>query len=338
MVYGASVMALVVCGLVGVGEVVARGAQEPPADGRFDVFAIGHSLNSDIPDMVAGLWAAERERQGADAPGGLVPFRFKEQFIPGAPLRWQWEERDRAKEKRAPLEPQFRGAYFEEFAKGGWDALVMVDSVPRGVSLMPETRDYAARFAREAAAKSPGVRVLIYEPWHCTRSGTPEGCAYDKAETREFTWRERIDKDAPMWDQLVVDLAKDLSAEKVDASVALIPAARGLGLLADAATRGEVPGFAKIEDFFDDEIHTNPYGKYFVACVHFAVLTGRSPVGLPVDVKDRWGRSYWSTPNWQKKQWPTPADGAVRRMQELAAEIAGIKDAAPKQETKADGE
>lgn len=336
MVHGASMVALVLCGLVGSG--AGEQKPEPPEDGRFDVYSIGHSLSSDIPDLVAGLWAAERERQDADAPGGLVPFRFKEQFIPGAPLRWQWEERDRAKDKRAQLEPQFRGAYFEEFAKGGWDALVMVDSVPRGVSLMPETRDYAARFAREAAAKSPKVRVLIYEPWHCTRSGTPEGCAYDKAETREFTWRERIDKDAPMWDQLVADLAKDLRDDHPGVRVELVPAARGLGRLADAAAAGEVPGFAKIEDFFDDEIHTNPYGKYFVACVHFAVLTGRSPVGLPVDVKDRWGRSYWDTPNWQKKQWPAPKAEAVRKMQELAAEVAGVRDAAPKEGTKAGGE
>lgn len=336
MVHGKSMVALVLCGLVGSG--AGEQKPEPPEDGRFDVYSIGHSLSSDIPDLVAGLWAAERERQDADAPSGLVPFRFKEQFIPGAPLRWQWEERDRAKDKRAQLEPQFMGAYFEEFAKGGWDALVMVDSVPRGVSLMPETRDYAARFAREAAAKSPKVRVLIYEPWHCTRSGTPEGCAYDKAETREFAWRERIDKDAPMWDQLVADLAKDLRDDHPGVRVELVPAARGLGRLADAAAAGEVPGFAKIEDFFDDEIHTNPYGKYFVACVHFAVLTGRSPVGLPVNVKDRWGRSYWDTPNWQKKQWPAPKAEAVRKMQELAAEVAGVRDAAPKDGTKAPGE
>jgi hypothetical protein len=35
-------------------------------------------------------------------------------------------------------------------------------------------------------------------------------------------------------------------------------------------------------------------------------------------VKDRWGRSYWDTPNWQGKQWKPPSAKAIAQMQATA--------------------
>lgn len=261
--------------------------------------------------------APEKTAPTGAASGAAPTFRFKEQFIPGAPLRWQWGEQEREPAKRSQQEPTFRGLWFEELPRGGWDALVLVDSVPRGASMMEESRDYAGRFITEATKHSKDVRVYIYEPWHCLKSGTPEGCDYDKVETSSTPWRPRLAADAPMWDELVADLKKDHPT----VSIRLIPAGRALGALADASAAGTVPGFTSIDAFFDDDIHPNAYGKYFIACLHYAALTGESPVGLPVEVKGRWGGSYWNTPNWQKKQWAPPSEASVKRLQEIAWEV-----------------
>jgi hypothetical protein len=132
-------------------------------------------------------------------------------------------------------------------------------------------------------------------------------------------WRARIDADAPAWDEALAGLRKAYP----DLSIGLIPGGRGLAALHDAIARGEVPGWTSVEqDAFDDDIHLNPYGKYFVACLHYAAIFGRSPVGLPIAVADRGGASYWNVPNWQKKTYAPPSPELAAKLQALAWDVA----------------
>jgi polyhydroxybutyrate depolymerase len=279
----------------------ASDAAKIPAAVR--AFYIGHSLNSDVPDLVAAI------------AKGKVEFRFREQFIPGAPLRWQFDEKMREAEKRSKPEPQFQGFWFDAFAKGDLTALVMIDSVPRGPKEMPETIEYAAKLIEAFAKDNPKGTVYLYEPWHCIKSGTPEGCMYDASSpTRSLGWLERLEADQAMWDEAIASLRATFPKTTIE----LIPAGRAFIALAKEISVGKVDGFKDWHELFDDDIHANPYGKYFVACVHYAVLTGQSPVGARLDVTDRWGRSYWNTPNWQEKKWAPPSERAVRAMQEIA--------------------
>jgi len=280
------------------------------ADGRLDAFYVGHSLISDVPDMVAALVAA---RAGAD---GQPSFRFVEQFRLGASLLMQWEEMLAEPAKRTPQPAPFRAHWFDALPQGGFDALVLVDSVPRGGDkLMRLTLQYADNFVGTARNWSPGLRVFFYEPWHCVHSGTSKGCDHDRYPHSSMRWRARVDADAPAWDAVVAGLR----AAYPGTSVGLIPGARGLAALHDEIGKGTVPGWTSIEkDAFDDDIHLNPYGKYFIACLHYAALCGRSPVGLPVAVADRAGASYWNVPNWQKKTYAPPSPELVRRLQEIA--------------------
>lgn len=278
-----------------------------PADGSaldqvdsIDAFYIGHSLQSDIPDMVRAMAAASSST-----------FDFKEQFIPGASLRWQWGEAERRQQQ---FEPRYGGRWSDELPTGRYTALVMVDSVPRGVEQMTETHEFATLLARAAIEGNDATRVFLYEPWHCIETGTSAGCAHDNfSPTRTLTWIARVDADAAMWNQAAADLGAALGRP-----VRLIPGARVLARLVEEIEAGRVPGFTERQQIFDDEIHINPYGKYAVACAHYAVLFGKSPVGLPFDLQDRWRRSYWDTPNWQNKQWPPPSAAAARAMQEVA--------------------
>jgi hypothetical protein len=287
----------------------AKGPAKPDCpDGRLDAYYVGHSLNYQIPDVVAGCFAARKS--GSDQ----LEFRFREQHIIGASLASQFGQLDKPVAERPTQEPTYMGFWFDEFLKGGWDALVLIEGVPRNRQEMPETLDSALQFAKAVAVKSPKARVYIYEPWHCIQSGTQAGCMYDKGPTMKLPWRERLLADAPMWNELVADLQKAVPKTKC----ALIPAGRGLGMAADAAQAGTIEGFTGVKDFFDDDIHLNPYGKYFVGLVHYAALSGESPVGLPANLKNRWGGDFFDTPDHSGRTYKLPSPAAAKRLQEIA--------------------
>ena len=179
---------------------------------------------------------------------------------------------------------------------------------------MPETLDHATRFAKALATKSPKARVFVYEPWHCTHSGTDTPCMYDRGPTMKLPWRQRLVADAPMWDKLVADLQRAVPSSRP----ALIPSGRALGMLVDAIEAGTVEGFTSRKDLFDDDIHLSVYGKYFVGLVHYATLSGQSPVGLSTVIRKRWGAALFDEVDHQGKVHKAPAPAAALRMQEIA--------------------
>ncbi len=262
----------------------AAAPARPPAAPPTRIFYIGHSLFSDVPDLVTHL-----------AGGSSQAPPWKEQFIPGAPLRWQWGEKERSEAPgyHSPFEPQFRQGWFTALPGGRYDALVVVDSVPRGgPETEAETVDYLARFAGVAREAVPQARVLIMEPWHCLDSGSAAGCPYDTfSPTRNLPWRKRLDADAPMWERIVGAASQRAPGL---GPIELIPAGRALGLLTDAIERGEVPGLSGIRDLFEDDIHLDNRGRYFVALIVHGALYGNIAAGRPVDARNRWGAPYFA--------------------------------------------
>lgn len=265
-------------------------------------FWIGHSLMSDIPDMVNALTG-----------GGM---RFRHQDIPGAPLRWQWEEATRKSE----FEPQFQGRYHTNMTKE-FKVLVMVDSVPRGdAASISESTDFAGRFLSFARRQNPSVRAFYYEPWHDLKSGTPQRGQYDTSSpSRGLTWRPRIKEDRAKWDKVVAEANKKNPGQ---VPLKLIPVATGLGMAYDAIQTGRLPGLKRIEDLFSDEIHLNPLGKYFSACIHYRALFGGKVSGKPYDIKNRWGRPYFDEKDWTGRFWAKPSPATVKALQELADQVA----------------
>jgi len=291
-----------------------------PAGGRAQAAAfpahprvvwLGHSLMTDIPDMVLGL---------AKATKGL-DMTFKDHNIPGAPLRWQWDEETRGSKS---FEPQFSMNANKAIKTGTYDTLVMVDSVPRGgKELVDETVEYAGRYLALVREHAPeDSRVFFYEPWHCTETGTEKGCPWDKGNPNaNLTWRKRLEADAAMWAEIVAAVNK---AHPGRVPMRIVPAGTALGRLADAIEKGDVKGFTGFRELFEDDIHLAPTGKYFVACVHYATLFGRSPEGLPQAVVGRWGQTWWGPSAKSARKWPVPDPEAVRVMQRIAWEtVAG---------------
>jgi len=276
------------------------------------VYFLGHSLLSDVPDFVAHFAAAIG-----------VPFEYREQNIPGASLQWQWQEAERAKAPgyQSGFNPPFGGAYFDELPKGTYDAVVLVDSVPRGgAALESDSVEYLVRLTEMARKANPKVRVLFYEPWHCIHSGTAKGCEHDTSHPNsKLPWRERLAADGLMWERIVA--AANAKLPEGAAPIEAIPMARALGRLADAIEAGEVEGFRSWQQLFADDIHLTHPGKFFAGLVTYTALYQRAPDRMPIAAKNRWGGSYWDHPNWQGEKWPAPSANAARAMERVAAEV-----------------
>ena len=253
-------------------------------------FYIGHSLSDQIAEMVQSL---------TDDTEGVY-FDWRYQSIPGAPLIYQWERM--AADDYTAHPPHIYPFYdpANGLPAGDFDVLVMVDSVPRqsegewGISM---TYTYSGLFLDYAQSNNPGIQVYFYEPWHCINSGTPTGCDWDIDSN---PWRQRLIDDLPMWESVVDYLNTHHSPTH---PVQLIPGGQGLARLYDAIAADEVPGLSSIEDLFDDDIHLSNVGKYYIACIHYAVLHDQSPVGLTNQLKNTWGGDFDPA--------PTPEQAAI---------------------------
>jgi hypothetical protein len=265
-------------------------------------FSIGHSLSAEIPDMVAGL-----------ATSSGLQFSFQEQFRLGAPLFFQFGEGTSAKAAKYD-DGKFRTTYTKAFPNGGFDALILIDSVPRGGTQQEaSTLEYLVKFSTEFR-KSNGKGVVYFaEPWHDLRSGSGSVQWDTASPTRNLPWRQRVRADAEMWSRIANDASK-----KSGIRVRVIPQAQALGELTDAIDAGRVPGFRNHKEIFADDIHVNPYGMYFIACVQYGVLFGRSPEGLAFEITNRWKTPYWNHKFFDGKTYAKPNAEGIREMQKIA--------------------
>ncbi len=271
----------------------------------FRLYSIGHSLSAEMPDMLAALAAQDGQK-----------LEFQEQFRLGASLQYQWDE---ATEPRDQYDdPQFRVSYPKALGKGKFDAVVLIDSVPRGGKEQEEQSiEYLAKFASLIKQKHPEAKIFYCEAWHSIKSGTGEAQWDTASPTRHLSWRKRIDADAPMWERI-----RKAAEQKSGAKIKMIREAQALGALADAVEAGKVPGFKSLQDIFEDDIHLKPPTMYFLACVQYAAILGRSPVGKSTDIKGRWGAKFFGEKFWNGKTYTAPSAEAAKQMQAIAAKFA----------------
>ena len=250
------------------------------------IVMVGHSLfGVDGPDM---LQAALRAGTGE----GTV----RAQIINGAPLKYNWDQSETAEgiDARAVL------------PEGGTTHLILTEAIPLANHVKgSDSSFYAQAFAGLAAAANPDVQIYIQETWHSLKSGTGETIAYD--EGAAIAWRARLDQDLPVWENIVAQVDAGRRFER--ATVGLIPAGQAMARLYDEIAADRVPGVSDISALFVDDIHLNDIGHYFVAMVQYTTLTGQSPLGLPTDFTDRWGRPF-----------DTPDADLARELQRVAFE------------------
>lgn len=218
-------------------------AAEAPAA----VYHLGHSLvGRDMPAMLAEL-------------GG---HRFNSQLGWGASLRDHWQDEVPGHAEENGTEA-YRAAE-EALDSGAYPAVVVTEMVElRDAIRWHYSAEHLAKWALRAKAGNPSVRVYLYETWHPLDD--PKG------------WEARVAADLPgLWE---AEVLRPAVAEA--GAIYVIPGGQVMAALAAAAEAGELPGLSSRKDFFADQIHFNDLGAYAMALTHYAVIYGRSPVGLP---------------------------------------------------------
>jgi len=228
------------------------------------VLMVGHSLfGSTGPTML------ERALEA-----GIGDAVVQSQIINGAPLRYNWEHSATAEGVDAR----------DVLPAGGVTHLILTEAIPLDNHVKwSDTGVYAQAFAGLATAANPGVHLYVQETWHSLKSGTGAEIEYD--EMAHIPWRDRLDRDLPVWEKIVADIKAGKNADT--ATVTLIPAGQAMARLYDAIATGEVTQITGIEALFADDIHLNDVGHYFVSMVQYGIITGRSPLGLPAQFQDR---------------------------------------------------
>ncbi|MCU0801276.1 MAG: hypothetical protein MUD11_05780 [Rhodobacteraceae bacterium] len=229
-----------------------------------EVLFVGHSLvGPTLPPLVEGALI----RQGDSTA------QVEAQVINGASLRYSWENADEGEALNART----------RLAAGGVDALVLTEAVPLAPQITwNDTVGQIVAFGLLARSANPEARIYLYETWHSLKSGPDTVIAGD--DGAGVPWRERIVADTTVFR----DLAAQASAELGGGAVQVIPAAQALLALDKAIAAGEVPGIADIGDVFNDDIHPNGKGFYFLALVHAAAISGQDIADLPTMLTRTW--------------------------------------------------
>ena len=217
------------------------------------VYFVGHSLFSFL-DELAFL---------ADKAG--MPLDKNLQYIGGSSLQNNWQNPHLSRDGNNAR---------EDLKTGNYNILILTERVLPLIKSYEEfdSSVYAAKYTELAAKGNPEVQPYLYETWH--------GFWVNKWYKKIFSpdWRGRLDKDLILWNKIVEEVnAKNVSQKKMK----LIRVGQGMGKIHDDIAAGSAPKLTSIRQLFSDEIHLNNWGNYFVACVHFATIYGKSPEGLP---------------------------------------------------------
>ncbi len=227
---------------------------EPPASG-LSVYHLGHSLvGRDMPVMLEQLGGAEHS--------------FNSQLGWGAMLREHWEPDMPVKGfEQENQHTQYRDPH-EALAEGSYDAIVLTETVEIRDSIeYHNSQDYLRKWATATWAGNPETRVYLYETWH--NLDDPEG------------WLTRLDLDLDRYWETEI-LRRALAHDDVTQPIYVIPGGQVMAAFVRRLEGAGGIGPVKTrEDLFSDTIHFNDYGAYLMALTHYAVLYGRSPVGLP---------------------------------------------------------
>lgn len=159
---------------------------------------------------------------------------------------------------------------------GGADVLTL------SPTLVPD--DAILKFAQLGLTRNPGLKVTVQQSW----------IPYD--DLTFWIARKRpasVERDTKTPEQLRTAHAEyfkliDAEVRSVNARlgkdiVRLVPAGAAVLSLREKVMKGEVPGVTKQSQLFSDPLgHPTEPIKALNSFCHFAVIYGRSPVGLPV--------------------------------------------------------
>jgi hypothetical protein len=139
-------------------------------------------------------------------------------------------------------------------------------------------------FVKLGLEKNPNLRVLVQASWP----------GFDGDWTKKFKNEQRDSATLEslgamrkgfreLWLNAMEEQVRSLNASAGREAVHIVPVCDAVFALRERIVKGEVPGLSKQTDLFRDDIgHPREPLAALVTYCHFAAITGRSPVGLPV--------------------------------------------------------
>lgn len=253
------------------------------------VLFVGHSLfGKTNPQMLRQVLQSQSPTIQVEA-----------QIINGAPLKYQWSHSDKTEDVDSRV----------ELPKGGFNVVILTEAIPLAKHIKwSRSSENALNFYELATKTNPDTQVYLQETWHSLNSGTGAEVKHD--DNGDIAWRDRLDQDLSLWQGIVDDVNAAHSGTSPD--MVLLPAGQAMALLFDEIAAGTVGGLDDIQDVFSDDIHPNDVGFYFLTMVQFGVLTGQSPVGLPHQLKTKYGKAF-----------ETPSAELALQLQQIAARAVG---------------
>lgn len=244
--------------LAGTG--LAKTGRERPFNLR--VIMSGHSLTDPIPGPLTAMVRAA----GGEAAIGM---KIDADTVPGSPIEWRWEHRDRTPDSREDI--------------GNYDLLVLTERVTVQATIQwHHSLDMVLTWLTHAwknGNQGKGAETVLYASWITLESGP--GRQIEGVDTEEglIPFRERLDVEMGHWQEIADYVNANLPAGCP--AMQVIPGPKIMAAVDDAIKAGSAPGLSAIEDIFDDDIHVNPKGAFLIALAHFAVIYGRDPRTIP---------------------------------------------------------
>lgn len=139
-------------------------------------------------------------------------------------------------------------------------------------------------FVKLGLEHNPGMRITVQEFWmpfddQALWATRGKGATVD----RDAKTIEQLREAHAAYFQAMDEHVRELNARHGKTAVFVVPSGQAVLALREKVIKGGAPGIAKQSDLFTDPIgHCRDHVKALAAYCHFAVIYGRSPVGLPV--------------------------------------------------------
>lgn len=245
----------------------------PPKEAYpFDVKQIhsGHSLTDPLFANWPGQFVNLIGIKNALPSWQLFDAMVGKSTIPGSSIRYRWEN-----------SPGF-GAPDARHQIGNWQLLSITERVPllyEGGSTqqwylngIQEQKTYLSNFVNNAwtnGHNGNGAPTLLWTTW-------------TNIDNSNGPWRQMLDIQGAEFERMQ-DYA-NANRPTGATPVYMIPGHKMMARIYDDIQLNLVPGITNINQIFLDNIHTNSFGNYAIAMIHYACIFNQSPVGLPNDL------------------------------------------------------
>lgn len=228
---------------------------------RFVTFHIGNSLT----DTLDGFLEPVMKSAG-------ISHTFYRFTIPGAPTDWLWNHPGHgfgevrfleSFEARAPLTDVFTQPF---------------EGHNRSVE---NEAEHSLKFFEAARQHSPELRPWLYSQWpvRSARGNWSEGTGANRGLPGVTASAGDYAVAAENHLRYFEAVRERIMASWAGRPVQIVPTARAMAMAKAAIEGGRVPGVRDFDAFYADDVHLTPMGRWFVANVVFACLTGESPEG-----------------------------------------------------------